>query len=170
MVCAAAAPIDSGLKHARKCIRCAPLNNIFRYCSRAINNRPRPFRVFDRTRREMADERGLGFISARLHFAPRSCGSRCNQRCARARARASYFRSRYSFSCRCNSINSFVGRHRSPRRGEQCYGCRALLHRVHIASGVTTRGCGTAAAPDTFPSRCRRINRCSRKKEPGKRV
>jgi len=35
---------------------------------------------------------------------------------------------------------------------------------VRIALDVTTRGCGTTA-PDTFPSRCRRVNRCSREEK-----
>lgn len=90
----------------------------------------------------------------------------CLRERARARARIPFQKPIFFLSRRCNSINSFVVWHRSPRRGEQCYGCRAFLHRVRIALGVTTRGCGTTA-PGTFPCRRRRINRCSRNKKKG---
>lgn len=105
------------------------------------------------------------WMKTRIHF--RATAYFVSRRGNRTYARAHPISEADSFSRRCNSINSFVRWYRSPRRGEQCYGCRAFLHRVRIALGVTTRGCGTTAS-DTFPCRRRRINRCSRKKGSGK--
>lgn len=142
------------------CIHRAPLNNIARDCSNIINNSLCQF-VSD-TQQKTADERRLEFISAQLRILYRGMET------VPARARAFHFRSRYSFYSvdviRLIPLSGGI----EVRVEANNVTAAAFLHRVHIALGMTTRGCETTA-PDTFPSRRRLgINRCSRKKEPGK--